>query len=213
MPMQTRMWLVVGFVVAGLLTVNGCVSLSKPYVAKEAYAIEVEVPGKPIEPLSDQVLRVRELRVASPYEEQSLMRRLANGTYQRDYYHIYVASPDAMLTGQAMRYLTASGPFAVVVPPSSLATTSLVLEGRVTSLLGDMADPDGPHAVIAAEFFLIDNSSGDALVVMDKSYTAKSPLTDDSAPTLVNALSQAWTQVIASLAQDLGQHTAPPSSH
>lgn len=199
------------FLLTSLGLQTGCVSLSKPYVAKQAYAIEVDVPTEPVGMFPDQMLRVRQIRVATPYDDTSMMRRHSDGTYHRDFYNVYVAPPGALLTGQTTRYLRASGPYPIVTDSGSLVMPDLVLEGRVTRLLADDSQPQGPHAVIEAHFFLIDESTEAATVVMQESYTARIALSDNSPATLAKALSQAWAEVLGSLADDLSQKASKQS--
>jgi len=186
---------------------GACVSLEQPYVEKKSYVIEADVPAEQAEATSEHALRIRRFRVAKPYDEHSLTWREADGTITSDFYHVFAVPPGAMLANQARRYLRVAGPYAAVVDASSAASTPHVLEARITRLVGQRSASGQQHAVIEADFLLLDESGIDAVVLMLKTYTATVTLADGEPATLVHGLGEAWTQVLAQAATDLAAHT------
>lgn len=101
--------------IAALATASACVSLEQPYLEKKAYAIEVTPPEAEGDKPIDSPLRVRRVKVAKPFADHRLIVRRADGTFEPDFYKVYVTSPGDLLTTQARRFLEQAGPYTAVL--------------------------------------------------------------------------------------------------
>lgn len=175
---------------------GGCSGLSQPYPAKEFFAIPVPAGTVSTSSLAQGVVRVEGVRIASPFDQRSLVYRLPDDRFEFDYYRQFAAAPASLLTGEAVRALAASGRFATVLDPSSAANARYWLESNVQEMYGDFRDRARPSAYMRARFFLIENSTASSTVIGDWTFEATVPLARDSADALAPALGRAWGELL-----------------
>ncbi len=192
-----------------LCTALGGCGLNQPYPEKDLFTIDVTAPTPAAEKTNGMTLRVRRLRVASPYDGKTFVYRIDEGKFRTDYYNGFIVEPAQLLTAELIEWLSASGPFASVLDSGSAADHTLVLEGAITSLYGDYTDPKAPQAVLAAKFFLLDDRAAETRVIYQKPYKVASPVADDTPAALVKAWEQAYAQMLKQLAADLGRVQLP----
>ena len=185
----------------------GCSGLSKPYPAQQFFAVPVP-PGTVS--TSDQrqgVVRVEGVRIASPFDQRTLVYRLPDDRFEFDYYRQFAADPADLLTGEAVQALAASGRFATVLDPGSAANARYWLEASVQEMYGDFRDRARPAAVMRARFFLIENSVASSTVVGDWTFEVTVPLVRDSADEVAPALGRAWGELLDRLVKASGSTT------
>jgi uncharacterized lipoprotein YmbA len=201
---------------AGLL-LTGCSGLAQPYHEKELYALTLAsgpatqpdsmqpVPSQPAAPGvcvgMNNPMRVRPVRVASPYTNTELVYKTKTGTYTTDYYRAFVASPDKLLTTGLVEYLSSHGN-AYTIAPGSIADGSYDLESQCTLLLGDYSGPS-PVARVAFRFQLVKTQGPLIRPIWSKAYAKDIPFEDKGAQPLIDALSQGVREVFADLSADL----------
>jgi ABC-type uncharacterized transport system auxiliary subunit len=193
-----------------LTSLAGCSGiLSKPYPEKVRYALDVPMPkAQPAGPLP--ALRVSLVRAYPPYDSSSLVYRTGASTYASDYYKTFIASPDRLLTGQIVDYLSRTGQFSVV-STGITGEARYVLDADLVSLYGDYTKGLTPAAVVAIRFFLIDDENAAAKVLFQKTYRATEPLADKSAEALVQGWNKALGTILAELSADIGAVVATPN--
>jgi uncharacterized lipoprotein YmbA len=199
----------IALVTAGLLAAS-CGSLTQPSPEKASFAID---PGNPpptmgsrqtsTAPAMGNVLRVRRLKVASPYNNMGFVYRSGHGEFHTDYYNGFIAAPDQLLTGALVKWLAQAGPFDSVVDTASGVDARYVLEGHVTALYGDYTDKAAPKAVIAMRVFLFDDSAANLSIVFQKVYEATSPIAAGNAASLVKGWDDAYRRILEQIAIDL----------
>lgn len=149
-----------------------------------------------------EVLRVRRLRVASPYDGNGFVYRTHDDQFRTDYYNGFIAAPAELLTTELIGWLSRAGPFEAVVDAASAVPARYVLEGNVTALYGDYADQAAPRAVLAIRIFVLDQLAK-AQIVFQKEYQATAPITSGSATSLVKGWSSAFRSALEQIAADL----------
>jgi uncharacterized lipoprotein YmbA len=193
---------------------SGC-GLETPYPDKEYFAID---PGpstgrpamtKAAEANNGMVLQVQRLRVASPFDGSTFVYKTGPAQYRSDYYNGFITPTPIMLTGKLIEWLSSTGLYSSVVDTSNSADHHYVLEGNVTELCGDYTEAV-PKAVIAAKFFLLDDSSGETDIVFEKAYRQAAALTANTPAALAAAWGQAYRVILEELAADLS-HTKQPA--
>jgi cholesterol transport system auxiliary component len=191
-----------------------CGMLSQPAPEKALFAID---PGEPPAAVASSaprskasttmpggaVLRVRRLRVASPYDGQEFVYRIKGDEFRSDYYNGFIAAPDQLLTGSLVAWVLRAGIFESVVDMSSGIPARYVLEGDVTALYGDYTDKAAPKAVMTVRVFLLDDADAGLRIIFQKEYNAAVPIDPGSAESLTKGLSHAFRQILEQMTADL----------
>ena len=151
----------------------------------------------------DQVLLVRRVNIASPFDGPSLVSRKPDGTYARDYYNQWVAPPETLFSTESVHWLSASGPFASVIDGRSTAPHRYALEISITSLFGDFQDSARPKVIMNAHVYLIDDTSSVRAIAYHKQYDVAVPVASASAHELVLGSGLAYLQLLESVSHDL----------
>ena len=191
-----------GVLLAATLCFGGC-SLKKQYPAKQSFLVEAQRAGEARAATASDVLRVRNLQVAAPFEGKSFVYRSSGLGYQTDFYHEFLVAPRALLTEQTRQWLGASGLFRFVTDPASKADATHSLEGNVSALYGDYRDPASPKAVLAVEFFLVNDQPASPEIIFHKSYRQEVPLENRAPETLAKGWGKALEQILTGLEHDL----------
>jgi hypothetical protein len=108
-----------------------------------------------------------------------------------------------MLSTELVDWLSASGPFELAVDGRSAAPHRFALETSITSLYGDFQDPHHPKVLLAARFYLLDDSAGPRRVAHQGRHEITIPLARASAREAVLGAGRAYRQLLESMTQDL----------
>ena len=197
----------------GALT--GCGNMSQPFPEKDFYAIDVGAPAAPVAKQHSAAVRVRRLRIAQPYDGRAFVYKVGPSKFKTDYYHGFITSPDHLLTGELVKWLTDSRVFAAVMDSAGEGEHQYVLDGSVSEFCGDYADPKAPKAVVKARFFLLDDSGADTRVVFQKAYGKEVAVDGKTPEAMAAGLGAAYRQVRTELTADharaeLGGSGKPP---
>jgi uncharacterized lipoprotein YmbA len=151
----------------------------------------------------EQVLQVRRVNIAPPFDGLSLIYRTPDGTCVKDYYNEWVAPPEELLSTQLVGWLSASAPFASVVDGRSAAPHRFALETCITSLYGDFQNPREPKVVLNARVYLIDDISSNRRVAYQNHYELSIPVSGASARQMVEGSGSAYRHLLEAMTQDL----------
>jgi len=151
----------------------------------------------------DQILEVRKVSIAPPFDGLSLIHRRSDGTYVKDYYSDWVAPPEELLSTELLNWLSESAPFASVVDGRSAAPHRFVLETSITSLCGDFQDSSKPRVVLNARVYLIDETAVNRSIAWQNRYDISIPIEVASAQQLVLGSGRACRKLLESLTHDL----------
>jgi uncharacterized lipoprotein YmbA len=202
-------WLLAALASAGAA---GCVSLNRPYAAVREYVIEAPPAAKAAAAAAPAgtILKVRNFRVAPPFDSRKFVYRRGDGAWESDYYHELLAPPGAMLAGVVERSLAASGSAGAVVPSSSQASPTFELEGTIQEWYADYRDASDPRAALSIEFILLD-IRGATRIALHKTYREEAKLEKAGPEALVQGWSEALGRILTSLGNDLAtaDWTAP----
>jgi cholesterol transport system auxiliary component len=194
-----------------LLSCSGVNSTSK-----SLYALDPGRPNAPADPAAarqsasnldavsrEQVLQVRRVSIAPPFDGLTLIHRAPDGTYAKDYYSEWVAPPEELLSTQLVDWLSSSAPFASVVDGRSAAPHRFALETCISSFYGDFTDPAKPTVVITARLYLIDDSAGSRAVAYQNHYNCSVPVGSASPEQLALGSGRAYRLLLEAITQDL----------
>jgi ABC-type uncharacterized transport system auxiliary subunit len=181
----------------------GCVSLERSYPDKRYFVIQIEDP-KSANAEGGPILAVADLHISPRYADKSFIYRRSETEYESDFYNQFLSPPSTMISEETRKALAASSAFKFVVGPSSPLTANLVLEGSINALYGDLRNLNAPAAVLEIEFFLHNEDTTKAGIVLQKRYTKSIALKERSPEALVRGWSQALEAIVAMFVADFG---------
>lgn len=186
-----------------LMALSGC-GLSKPYSAKQLYAIDVGTPPSAAPASPDTTLRILRVRVAEPFSSREFHYLVGSNEFQQDYYANFVADPDRLVAAEILDWMSTAGLYATVVDSSSSVNADHSLQCVVTQLYGDMSDPAvSPRAVFQARFFLLDETGVDAKVLFTRDYREVEQVDGTGTEELTQAWGRALKKILERLTSDL----------
>lgn len=195
-------------ILPALFLLNGCLRLEKPYPQKNSYRLEAPPETITQQPLSNRVLQMSKFDSAPAYRSKGFIYRTGEQTWQSDYYHQFFTSPAGMITEQCRRWLQETGLFNQINQSGYPPPTDL-LQGRIVALYGDYRPGHQPMAVLELRLTLINETSSPAQTVLDRPYRRSLPLADNNRTTLVNAWSEALTDILREFAMQVQQEPTP----
>ncbi len=190
------------------VTLVGC-TLSRPSPVKQTYLIQVQPTTQKSATPRPLTLKIGSIQVASAFRGRSLVYRLSDLNYESDFYNEYFVSPAAMISEATATWLAASGIFREVLPAGANANGDYVLEGFVSEFYGDDRDKGKPAAVIAAKFFLIDNSRLSGVPVWQTELAQRVPMQSRSPEHVAAALNAALAAMLGDLTAQLAAASLP----
>jgi cholesterol transport system auxiliary component len=190
------------------LVIGGCVSLSKSYPEKHYYALEAIRQGQMFASIPGTILQIRKLRAAPAFEGKELVYRTSDARYEGDFYNEWFVPPNAMLTQQALNWLTAAGLFHYVMDSSGSVPPTYILEGTVTALYGDYrATPT--KAVLGLRLFLVHEASSHAEILWHQEYRKDVEVMDQTPEALVSSWNDALRIILTAVEADMKQALQP----
>lgn len=187
---------------AVLLLVGGC-NLSKPYPAKQLYAIDVASPERSTTGSYAPAIRVQPVRVTRPFSGQVFHYRVGPARFEQDYYATWVVEPSRLITAELIDWLSATGEFEAVLDASNSVQADRSIQLTITEFYGDSSDSQDLQAVVAARLFLIDERNVESRVLLSRDYRQSEPVSGDGGDALVAAWGKALGRVFEQVTADV----------
>ncbi len=184
----------------------GCINLERSYPEKRYFILDVSRDVGISSPDTGIVLTVRRFRISPQYEGKGFVYRLADLSYESDFYNEFFIPPASLITEEIRQRLAGSGLFRHVVTPSSHLDTAYVLEGAVTALYGDYSVSAAPKAVLEMQFFLLDETSTSPKIIYQSQYRKEEPLKGNTPDALVKSWNNALDQILTEFETDLKEN-------
>lgn len=181
--------------------IAGSCGLEKSYPVKDTFVLRAG-ESSPVARVSPEVLRVESVRVAPPYGERNLVFRTGEVTMSPDYYNVFVANPEDLLTGELTRMLSESKAFSAVVEPGSVATATLRLDCTVTDLYADVRDKAKPAALCRARYRLLREETGRTVVAGEWTFEKSAAIASDSGEAAARGMGQAFGMTVDSFVKE-----------
>jgi cholesterol transport system auxiliary component len=192
------------FLLAGICTLTGC--LSRPALDKQTFAFSVPAIAATNVVVSDRVLGIRNLQIASPFEGRALVYRTGEFTFVRDPYAELLDSPAEELMTPLRGWLRGSGDFSAVVEAGSALKPDTLVEVSVSQLFGDFRQPEHPAAILTMQFVFLDALNGvPGKVILEQEYSRSIPLNAPTAAALMEGWNQALAEILAEVSSDFAQ--------
>ena len=175
----------------------------KPAIERNHYILEVFRDQPARQESISASLAVRDFSVSPGYQGREIIYKTDQSVARADFYNHYFVLPGPMAAQLTRSWIRDSGLFASVIPMSSHKVADYVLEGAISSIYGDLRDPDHPGAVVEINFLLLKNSGFDFEIVLQNKYRAETKMLDHGTQFLIDALNSSLKDILSSLEHDM----------
>jgi uncharacterized lipoprotein YmbA len=147
-------------------------------------------------------LKMGAFSVATPFDTKSLVYRVSDQRYEKDFYNAYIATPSSMFSNASRQWLDQSGIFRITVAQGTSFFPFYTLQATIDELYGDYRGK--PEAVVSVQFFLtVTNPNLPTPLITAKRYTQRVALTNNLPQTLVLGQQRALADILQQLEADL----------
>ena len=183
---------VVTFIVA---TLTACSLPQRPALETASWMVAPERIGTPYKPRTDLWLKMGSVATAPPFDGKSLVYRLGDQRYEKDFYNVYSALPNEMIGNATRQWMNNAQIFAMTVGQGNSFFPYYVLQTSVEEFYGDYRVR--PEAVVTVEFFLTatDPKKRDPVIGKNR-FTKRIALKDNTPQALVLGQQEALAQIL-----------------
>jgi uncharacterized lipoprotein YmbA len=195
------------FLFAVVLGLFACSLPSRSPVTPTAFMVNPERSGEPLKNRSSLWLKIGSVSVAPPYDGRSLVYRLGDQRFEKDFYNVYTTLPADMIANAERQWINKSGIFSAAVGQSNSFFPYYTLQATVNEFYGDYRVR--PEAVVSMEFFLtVTNSGKGNPLIGSNRYTKRITLKDNTPEALVMGQQQALAEIFREYEVQLDKYAA-----
>jgi cholesterol transport system auxiliary component len=125
---------------------------TRPPIDTANWLVAPERTGSPRKMQSPLWLKMGAFSVATPFDTKSLVYRVSDQRYEKDFYNAYIATPSSMFSNASRQWLDQSGIFRITVAQGTSFFPFYTLQATIDELYGDYRGK--PEAVVSVQFFL-----------------------------------------------------------
>jgi uncharacterized lipoprotein YmbA len=175
---------------------------TRPAIETANWLVAPERTGSPRKMQSPLWLKMGAFSVATPFDGKSLVYRVGEQRYEKDFYNAYIASPSNMFSNATRQWLDQSGIFRITVAQGTSFFPFYTLQATIDELYGDYRGK--PEAVVSVQFFLtVTNPNIPTPLITAKRYTQRVALANNLPQTLILGQQQALAAILQQLEVDL----------
>ena len=175
---------------------------TRPSIETANWLVAPERTGAPRTMQSPLWLKMGSFSVTTPFDTKSLVYRLGDQQYEKDFYNAYIATPSSMFSNATRQWLDQSGIFRLTVAQGTSFFPFYTLQATIDELYGDYRSK--PEAVVSVQFFLtVTNPNIPTPLIMAKRYTQRVALANNQPQTLVLGQQRALAEILQQLEADL----------
>jgi ABC-type uncharacterized transport system auxiliary subunit len=137
------------FIAAAL---SACSLPKRPALEASSWMVAPERTGTPYKPRSDLWLKMGSASTTPPFDGKSLVYRLGDQRYEKDFYNTYSALPNEMVSNATRQWLNNAQIFSMTVGQGNSFFPYYILQLSIEEFYGDYRVR--PEAVVTIEFFL-----------------------------------------------------------
>ncbi|MBU3615004.1 membrane integrity-associated transporter subunit PqiC [Polynucleobacter sp. Latsch14-2] len=184
------------FICGMLVAILAACSLPKqPAVQATSWMIQPERTGLPYKPRTEIWLKIGSVSVAPPSDGKSMVYRLGDQRYEKDFYNIYSTIPSEMIGNATRQWINNANIFSAAVGQSNSFFPFYTLQATVEEFYGDYRVR--PEAVVTLEFFLtVTNSGKTNPIIGTNRYTKRIALKDNTPGALAAGQQQALAEIL-----------------
>jgi uncharacterized lipoprotein YmbA len=169
--------------------------------------VNPERSGPPLKARTSYWLKIGSVSVAAPYDGRSLVYRLGDQRFEKDFYNVYTTLPAEMIANAERQWINQSGIFAAAVGQSNSFFPYYTLQATVNEFYGDYRVR--PEAVVSIEFFLTAENGGKGNPIIGSNrYTKRIALKDNTPAALVLGQQQALAEIFKEYEVQLDKYAA-----
>ena len=175
---------------------------TRPPIDTANWLVAPERTGPPRKMQSPLWLKMGAFSVATPFDTKSLVYRVSDQRYEKDFYNAYIATPSSMFSNASRQWLDQSGIFRITVAQGTSFFPFYTLQATIDELYGDYRGT--PEAVVSVQFFLtVTNPNLPTPLITAKRYTQRVALANNLPQTLVLGQQRALAEILQQLEADL----------
>lgn len=195
------------FCAALIVGLAACSLPQRPAVSPTNWMVSPERTGAPNKPRSDLWLKMGSVSTTPPFDGKSLVYRLGDQRYEKDFYNIYSALPNEMISSATRQWMNQAQIFAMTVGQSNSFFPYYTLQISVDEFYGDYRVR--PEAVVTMEFFLTVTSGAKTNPIIGSNrYSKRVPLKDNTPGALALGQQEALAQILKEYEAALYQYAA-----
>lgn len=178
-----------------VITLGACSLPQRPALETASWMVAPERGGTPYKPRTDLWLKMGSVSTSPPFDGKSLVYRLGDQRYEKDFYNIYSALPNEMVGNATRQWLNQAQIFSMTVGQGNSFFPYYVLQTSVEEFYGDYRVR--PEAVVTVEFFLTatDPKKRDPVIGKNR-FTKRITLKDNTPQALVIGQQEALAQIL-----------------
>lgn len=181
-------------------TLSAC-SLNTPAPARSTFLPRAEFTQAraPAAPLPGLLL-VNVFSVAEAFAGKSMVYRFDAHRYETDFYNQFLVAPRDFVSQSVLEWMQRAHVFeSVAAAAGNRAPRALLLNGSVTELYADVRDAQRPAAVVAIQFYLVDETQAARPLRLAEELRHSVPIADASAAAYADGVSRAMQAIFAEL--------------
>lgn len=188
--------LMLAALILSIALLSGC-SLSRPNADQTSWLVTPERTGTPQKTPVAMQLKMGSFTANPPFDGKSLVYRLSDQRFEKDYYNVYLVYPRDMVQNATRDWLVKSNAFEQVIEQSTVFFPKYQLQGVIDEFYGDYRTQ--PEAVVTIQFYASSSFSANNYLFSSPRISKRVPLRDKSAQALIDGQQQALAEVLTEL--------------
>jgi cholesterol transport system auxiliary component len=185
---------------------SACSLPKQPALETSSWMVAPERTGTPFTPRTNLWLKMGSVSTSPPFDGKSLVYRLGDQRYEKDFYNVYSVLPNEMVGSATRQWLNNAQVFSMTVGQGNSFFPYYILQTSVEEFYGDYRVR--PEAVVTVEFFLTATDPKNYNPVIGKNrYTKRVALNDNTPQALVLGQQEALAQILKEYEVVLYQYT------
>ena len=178
-----------------ITALSACSLPKRPALETSSWMLAPERTGAPYKPRSDLWLKMGSSSATPPFDGKSLVYRLGDQRYEKDFYNTYSALPNEMVGNATRQWMNNAQIFSMTVGQGNSFFPYYILQISIEEFYGDYRVR--PEAVVTVEFFLTATDPQKRNPVIGKNrYTKRVVLKDNTPQALVQGQQEALTHIL-----------------
>ena len=179
-----------------MAVLSGC-SMSKPNPDQTAWLVAPERTAPPRTSPVALTLKMGNFSANTPYDGKSMVYRLSDNRYEKDFYNVYLIYPRDMVSNATRNWLVRSNAFSQVLEQSSVFFPMYQLQGVIDEFYGDYRG--SPEAVVSIQFYASTSFSAENYLFSSPRISRRVALKDKSPQALIDGQQQALAEILNEL--------------
>ncbi len=190
-----------------VLSLTSCSLPTRGPVPHVSWMVAPERTAAPLKTRSDLWLKIGNVNVAPPFDGKSLVYRLGDQRYEKDFYNVYSVIPSEMIASAERQWFNKANIFAATMGQGDSFFPFYTLQLTVNEFYGDYRVK--PEAVVSVEFFLsVTNAGKTNPLIGANRYSKRVALKDNTPETLVIGQQQALEEIFQEYETQLSKYAS-----